>query len=74
MKVLAADLLARRAKELIEVLAFGGWEPAVRLRDALQCYEEVRCGNAVIEASDPQAMSIADWTPAPITQRSEVRS
>ena len=65
--VLSADILATRAGELLEQLACGSWAPAQKLRDALQCYSEVRLGVAVTDASDPQRMNCEK---APVTQRS----
>ncbi len=67
--VLSSDILATRAGELLDQLACGSWAPAQKLREALQCYSEVRLGSAVKDASDdPQTLN--DPGPAPITQRS----
>ena len=69
MLVLASDLLAQRATELLAQLAFAGtWEPGVQLKNALECYQEVRLGRA-IRGADPQRMQIID-PPAPTTERS----
>ncbi len=73
MLVLAADLLATRAAKLLEQLAHAGWEPAVELQRALDCYNEVRGINVLKDATevqdDPQCVQINE--PAPATQRSE---
>ena len=74
LDVLAADLLAQAARNLLEQVAFGTWEPGIKLRDALQTYSEVRAGNAIKDAADPQSMTVEDWDePAPTTRPSEVR-
>jgi hypothetical protein len=69
--ILAGDILATRAGELLELLAFGSWEPAVKLRDALGVYSEVRLGTAMSEQADfvlEHCKRIDE--PAPVTQRS----
>jgi len=50
MLVLAADLLAMRARKLLEQLAHANWEPADQLKSALDTYSEVRQGG-IIEAA-----------------------
>ncbi len=70
MLTLASDLLAMRVKQLLTVLAAHNFEPLEQLRQALDTYEQVRIGGAIVEASDPQRMAVANWEPAPITERS----
>ena len=72
--VLSADLLATRAGELLEQVAFGSWPPALKLRDALQCYSEVRLGTTMAEQATMVLEHCNDHSPAPETQRSEVRT
>jgi len=48
---LAADLLAARVRELLDKVAFGQWEPAVRLHNALDAYFEVRAKDVIDRAS-----------------------
>lgn len=69
---LAGDLLAQRARELLEQVAFGSWAPGIKLRDALATYAEVRTGNIVKGAVSPLLADCAD--PAPETRRSQVRT
>lgn len=52
IQILAADLLALRARELLEQVAFGDWPPGVKLRDALDAYSAIRPN------SDPQRMTV----------------
>ena len=66
--ILAADVLATRAGELLDKLACGSWEPAQKLREALQCYSEVRLGVAVAEGADAVLRHIN--ANAPVTERS----
>ncbi len=61
--ILSADILATRAGELLDQLACGSWAPAQKLREALACYSECRLGVAVRDATDPQAMQLANWQP-----------
>jgi hypothetical protein len=78
--VLAGDLLCTHAQTLLRQLAHANWEPAVKLQEACELYSEVRLGVAMaegaeqilnaIDARDPQAMTVADWPPAPETERS----
>ena len=60
--ILAADILATRASELLEQLAAGSWPAACKLRDALTTYSEVRLGDLIEQMPDPE--------PAPVTQKS----
>lgn len=60
---LAADLLAQRARTLLDQLAHAGWEPAVKLQTALDTYDEVRSGNLLKDTSDPQCMRINGTAP-----------
>ena len=66
--ILAADLLATRAGQLLECLAFGSWEPAVKLREALATYSEVRIGTAMAEGA-AEILAVCN-DKAPETQRS----
>jgi hypothetical protein len=80
IEILAGDLLCTHASELLRQLACGSWEPAQKLRDAIELYSEVRIGLSMARGADeilqrvndrdPQAMSINDWPPAPETERS----
>ena len=54
LTILSADLLAIAATNLLQQLACSQWEPAQRLRQALSAYTEVRTGNAIRDAEDPQ--------------------
>ena len=75
IQTLAADLLAQRARELLEQVAFGGWGPAQKLKTALDVYTEVRSGNMLKDANDPQKCTVANWDEqATDTERSEVQS
>jgi hypothetical protein len=59
LTILAADVIAARASKLLAQLACGSWEPARKLREALQAYGEVRMGMMVSQASeDPQACQL----------------
>jgi len=49
--ILAADLVSTRAAQLLDAAAWGGFEPAQKLREALQVYAECRLGSAVKDAS-----------------------
>jgi len=42
IQILVADLLALRARELLEQIAFGAWPPGIKLRDALDTYSAIR--------------------------------
>jgi len=66
--VLAADLLATRAGELLDALAHANWAPADKLRDALATYSEVRLGVALAEGADEVLRAIDEK--APETERS----
>ncbi len=75
LQILAGDILATRVMELLEQLAFAGtWEPGVKLKDALEVYQQVRLGTTIKDAQDPQKMTVHEWAPAPITERSRVHS
>ncbi len=50
--ILAADLLATRAGELLDQLACGSWAPARKLKEALQVYSEVRIGTTMAEGAE----------------------
>lgn len=67
--ILAGDLVATAASNLLAQLACGSWEPAERLRQALDAYEHARIGDEITNAQEPQRMNVADW-PAPPTERS----
>lgn len=67
--ILAGDLVASAARNLLDQLACGTWEPAARLRQALDAYECARTGDEITNAQDPQACTVADW-PVPQTERS----
>lgn len=58
---LAADMIAVRAKTLLERLALADWEPAVKLQQAVDCYDEIRSGNMLKDASDPQLCTMTNW-------------
>lgn len=66
--ILAADILATRATQLLEQLAAGSWAPAERLRDALATYSEVRLGTTMAEGADVVLRAIDEK--APDTKRS----
>jgi hypothetical protein len=69
--ILAADILATRATQLLEQLAAGSWEPARKLKEALATYSEVRLGVAMAEGAEAVLRAIDEK--APPTERS-VRS
>lgn len=49
--ILSADLVARRASELLAQLAYAGtWEPADALKQALETYAAVRTDGAIAVA------------------------
>jgi hypothetical protein len=74
LTALAGDLLATRAGELLEQLACGKWGPATKLREALQCYSEVRLGTTVAEQVDVVCSHGDAWDePAPKPERSVLR-
>ena len=55
MLVIASDVLATRAKALLDQFAFGPWQPATDLRVALDAYYAVRehaIVTGAIESSD----------------------
>ena len=70
--ILAGDLLAQAARQLLEQLACGSWETAERLRQSLDTYEHVRIGDEITSArsDDPQRCTVSNWEVAPKTQRS----
>ena len=80
IEILAGDLLCTHAQNLLRQLAHANWEPAVKLQEAIELYSEVRLGLSIargadevlraVEESDPQAMNVNDWPPAPETERS----
>lgn len=45
--VLAGDLMAKAAREVLEVVAFGNFGPAQRLRNAVDAYEQARIGDEI---------------------------
>ena len=51
LTVLAADVLATRAAQLLSQLSVGNWDAATALKDALDLYSEVRLGAAITTAS-----------------------
>lgn len=61
LQMLAADLLAVAAKRVVEQLACGNWEPMQQLKVALDTYEHARIGDAITNAQDPQACTVANW-------------
>jgi len=72
LTLLASDVLATRAKTVVDELAAANWEPLERLKEALAVYSEIRLGVAMAEqASEVRAACVE---PAPDTTRSEVRS
>lgn len=83
IEILAGDLLCTHAQTLLRQLAHANWEPAVKLKEAVELYSEVRLGLSMargadevlrhVDEKDPQAMNVADWPQAPETERS-VRS
>jgi len=78
--ILAADLLATRAGQLLDQIACGTWAPAQKLREAIQTYSEVRIDTAMaagadeilraIDEKDPQKVNVNDWPQSPETKRS----
>lgn len=62
---LAADKLARDAKQLLDQLAAGTWKPAQELRASLDRYSELRGIDLVTSTSD----SLTDDDSIPPTQR-----
>ena len=60
--VLSADVVARRATQVLKELAGAErWPAAQRLKEALAAYSEVRLGT-VVKDSDPQAMQLSPPT------------
>jgi len=68
IEILAGDLLCTHASELLRQLACGSWEPAQRLRDAIELYSEVRLGLSMARGADEVLQAICEK--APETQRS----
>ncbi len=74
LTILAADLLATHAGNLLAQLAYAGdWEPATRLKDAMQTYSEVRIGAALSAGADEILRHIEDKAPDTL-KTGEVRS
>ncbi len=64
LTILAADLLATHASNLLAQLAYAGdWEPATKLKEALATYSEVRLGAALSEGADAVLRAIEEKTP-----------
>ena len=53
LAILAGDILATRAKALIDALAAGDWKPLAELREALSTYSEVRLGTTLHDSQPP---------------------
>jgi hypothetical protein len=71
IEILAGDLLCTHAQTLLRQLAHAGWEPAVKLQEAVELYSEVRLGLSMARGADEILRAINEKAPA--TQRS-VRS
>lgn len=65
---IAGDLLATRAKAVIDQLAAVDWEPLEQLKEALATYSEVRLSLTMAEQADTVLRHIEEK--APETQRS----
>lgn len=64
--ILAGDLVATAADDLLAQLAHANWQPAQRLRRALDAYQCARVGDEITNAQDPQRCTVTDWDePAP---------
>ena len=53
LAILAADIVATRAKTLIDQLAAAQWEPLAQLKEALATYSEVRLGSTLHDSQPP---------------------
>lgn len=71
IEILAGDLLCTHASELLRQLAHSRWEPAVKLKEAVDLYSEVRLGLSMARGADEILLAIDE--PAPATERSQVR-
>jgi hypothetical protein len=71
--VLAADMMARELKLLMDHVALGSYRRYFQLKESLSAYAELRAMTPLVDP-DPQRMNVNACEPAPTTQRSEVRS
>ncbi len=56
LAILAGDVLATRAKALIDQLAAAQWEPLAQLKEALATYSEVRLGSTLHDSQPPEPL------------------
>lgn len=56
LALLAGDVLATRAKALIDQFAAGDWKPLADLKAAVSTYSEVRLGSTIADSQPPEPL------------------